>query len=121
MIMSLWTKYHKSGYQVKNGWVCDSCDGWNNRTTKFCPHCGTPIKGKMQEPKTSSVDEFIEASDWTDWINQFTEDVYTIYWRWCTKNDHPCESKVVFMRKVLSEFPELKSVPWHGKRRFRKT
>ena len=27
----------------KNGWICDNCDGWNNRVTKFCPHCGAKM------------------------------------------------------------------------------
>ena len=29
----------------KNGWICDNCDGWNNRATKFCPHCGAKMDG----------------------------------------------------------------------------
>ena len=27
----------------KNGWRCDNCDGWNNRATKFCPHCNAKM------------------------------------------------------------------------------
>ena len=30
---------------VKNGWICDNCDGQNNRVTKFCPHCGAKMDG----------------------------------------------------------------------------
>ena len=118
--MALWTKFHKNGDEVKNGWVCDSCDGWNNRSTKYCPHCGERIKGKLQDPKFTSIDKFIEASDWNDWVDQYTQDVYLIYWRWCLKEGFEPESKVMFMRRVLEEYPDLKSIPYHGKRKFKK-
>jgi hypothetical protein len=118
--MALWTKFHKNGDEVKNGWVCDSCDGWNNRPTKYCPNCGEKIKGKIANPVLTSVDDFIEASDWNDWIDEYTQDVYTIYWRWCIKEELQPETKVVFMRRVLAEYSELKSVPYKGKRRFRR-
>ena len=29
----------------KNGWICDNCDGLNNRFTKFCPNCGATMDG----------------------------------------------------------------------------
>ena len=118
--MALWTKYHKNGDQVKNGWVCDSCDGWNNRPSNYCPNCGEKIKGKVDNLALTSVDEFIEASDWHDWIDEYTQDVYTIYWQWCIRTNLEPEKKVVFMRRVLAEYPELKSVPYKGKRRFRR-
>ena len=118
--MALWTKYHKNGDQVKNGWVCDNCDRRSYLPTPYCPYCGEKSKAKLSDPKYTNIDEFIEASDWTDWINQYTEDVYTIYWKWCTKNGYNTASKITFMRRVLDAFPELKSVPWNGKRRFRR-
>ena len=118
--MALWTKYHKNVDQVKNGWVCDSCDKKNTKATPFCPYCGEPMKSRISVPTVTSVDSFIEASDCTDWIGKPTQEIYEIYWRWCIKEELPPESKVVFMRKVLTEYPELKSVPYKGKRRFRR-
>ena len=36
---------HERWEWFKNGWMCDNCDGWNNRATKFCPHCGAKMDG----------------------------------------------------------------------------
>lgn len=118
--LSVWTKYHKNGDKVSNGWVCDECDRRSYLPTPYCPYCGKRIKGKIKEPKMNSVDDFIESSDWNDWIDEYTQDVYTIYWKWCVKEDLTPEPKVVFMRKVLTEYPELKSVPYKGKRKFKR-
>ena len=118
--MALWTKYHKNGDQVNNGWVCDACDGWNNRITKFCPNCGEPMKTHISIPTVTSVDDFIEASDWEDWINKSTQEVYVIYWKWCIKEEFSPVDKISFMKRVLSEYPELKSSPMKGKRYFRR-
>ena len=118
--MTLWTKFYKNGSEVKNGWVCDNCDRRSYLPTPYCPYCGEKVKCKVHNKPTNSVDEFIEASEWTDWINQYTEDVYTVYWQWCIRTNLKPESKVVFMKRVLAEYPELQSVPYKGKRRFRR-
>ena len=118
--MALWAKYHKNGDQVKNGWVCDACDGWNNRVTKFCPNCGKSMKAAIGVPTVTNVDDFIEASDWTDWIDKPTQEIYEIYWRWCVKDELPPVDKISFMKQVLAEFPDLKSSPMKGKRYFRR-
>lgn len=120
LTITYWTKYHKNGDEVSNGWVCSNCDKRNYLPTPYCPYCGEKVKSKIQGPKETSVDAFIEASCWEDWINQYTEDVYTIYWQWCIKEGLEPEKKVTFMRRVLNECPELKSVPYKGKRRFRR-
>ena len=77
------------------------------------------MKSRITIPTVTTVDDFIEASDWTDWINQSTKEVYEIYWRWCIKEDRPPVDKISFMKRVLSEYPELKSSPMKGKRYFR--
>lgn len=118
--MTYWTKYRKNGDEVKSGWVCDNCDKWNNRPTPYCPHCGEKIKAKLHDPKSNSVDEFIEASDWMDWVDEYTQKIYVIYWQWCIKEGLDPESKIVFMRQVLDRYPDLKSVPYKGKRKFRR-
>ena len=117
--MPLWTKYHKDGNQIINGWVCDSCDGWNNRITKYCPNCGEPMKAAISVPTLTSVDDFIDASDHTDWIGMLTDDVYKIYCDWCDKNELKPSHKISFVRKILDRFGDLKSSPMKGKRYFR--
>lgn len=118
--MALWTKVHKDGTEIKTGWICDECDGWNSRCTKYCPHCGIRIKNKLSIPTITSIDEFIEASDWTDWIDQLTDDVYNTYWSWCIKEGLKPQSKITFMRKILGKYPELKSSPYKSQRYFRR-
>lgn len=117
--MALWSKYHANGEEIKNGWVCDSCDGWSSRISNYCPHCGERMKDRIAIPKWSNVKDFVNASDWTDWINQTTESVYIIYWQWCVKNEFIPVTKVNFMRQVLAQVQELKSSPCRGKRYFR--
>ena len=38
-----WSKIYKSGMIVKNGFVSSCCDMWNERKTKYCPHCGAKM------------------------------------------------------------------------------
>ena len=118
--MALWTKYHKNGDQVNNGWVCDSCDRKNTKATPFCPYCGERMKYRISIPTITTVDDFIEASDWEDWIDKPTQEVYEIYWRWCIKEETTPVDKITFMKQILSECPDLKSSPMKGKRYFRK-
>lgn len=117
--MTYWTKFHKDGKEVGSGWVCGICDRRNQLPTPYCPYCGTLLEGKMQETKQTSVDMFMEASHWEDWINRYTEDVYEIYWNWCIRTEVIPLSKIIFMRQVLAAHPQLKSVPYKGKRRFK--
>lgn len=117
--MAFWTKFHKNGDEVSSGYVCDECDGWNSRSTKYCPHCGVKIKATLSIPRETSVDDFIEASCWRDWINQPTQKVYDIYWNWCIKEGLEYENKVHFMRTILDRIPDLRSSPMKGKRYFR--
>lgn len=118
--MTVWTKHRKNGEEIKNGWICDNCDRRSYLPTPYCPYCGERVKGKVVSATTTSVDEFIEASDWKDWINQYTEDVYTIYWQWCIKESLDPQNKIVFMRRILDEYPDLRSVPYKGKRKFKR-
>ena len=119
VILALWTKYHKNGDQIKNGWVCDACDRKNTKATPFCPYCGESMKSRISIPTATSVDDFIGASDWGDWINQPTQAIYEIYWRWCIKEEVSPVDKITFMKQVLAECPDLKSSPMKGRRYFR--
>lgn len=119
--MGLWIKTRDNGEIIEHGWLCDQCGGWNNRPAKYCPHCGKLMKGKIALVTETNVDEFIEASNHTDWIGKPTQDVYTIYWQWCIKHEYTPLNKIKFMRQVLGRFPDLKSVPYKGKRFFKET
>ena len=92
-------------------------DGIDIGGIKYCPCCGRRMKSKFLNV---TVEEFIEASDFEDWINQTTESVYQIYWKWCIKKGYSPTNKIVFVKAILNEFPELKSSPCKGKRYFRK-
>ena len=35
-----WVKQYRSGVSVASGVVSSCCDMWNERKTKYCPHCG---------------------------------------------------------------------------------
>lgn len=35
-----WVKQYRSGVLVSSGAVSSCCDMWNERETKYCPHCG---------------------------------------------------------------------------------
>lgn len=38
-----WTKQYRSGVLVRSGVVSSCCDMWNERETKYCPHCGAKM------------------------------------------------------------------------------
>lgn len=38
-----WTKQYRSGVLVSSGVVSSCCDMWNERETKYCPHCGAKM------------------------------------------------------------------------------
>lgn len=68
-----------------------------------------------------SVEKFSEASWWNDWIDQPTDSVYNIYWKWCISHEYPPASKQVFLRQLFQLYPMLKSVPMRGVRYVRQT
>lgn len=38
-----WNKQYQSGQIVETGVVSSCCDMWNERKTKYCPHCGAKM------------------------------------------------------------------------------
>ena len=38
-----WIKQYQSGISVASGFVSSCCDMWNERKTKYCPHCGATM------------------------------------------------------------------------------
>lgn len=38
-----WVKQYRSGVLVSSGVVSSCCDMWNERETKYCPHCGAKM------------------------------------------------------------------------------
>lgn len=117
--MGWWTKFYKNEEEVTNGWVCNECDHRNGKATPYCPYCGEKMKARISNPTFTSVDDFVDASDWRDWIDHPTQEIYDIYWNWCIKEELPIENKINFMKQVLNMIPDLKSSPMKGKRYFR--
>lgn len=115
----LWVKQFKNGDEVTHGWVCDVCNKKSTRATPYCPYCADKKKGRISNPLQTNVDDFIEASDPTDWIGKPTQDIYSIYWNWCLKQNIKPVDKIIFMRTVLSTITWLASRPMGGRRYFR--
>ena len=38
-----WIQQYQSGISVASGFVSSCCDMWNERKTKYCPHCGATM------------------------------------------------------------------------------
>ena len=38
-----WNEQYQSGQIVETGVVSSCCDMWNERKTKYCPHCGAKM------------------------------------------------------------------------------
>lgn len=58
-----------------------------------------------------SIMEFDAASDLQDWDGITTDDLYSIYWKWCNNNHLPKESKVHFVRSIKKLHPEIRVAP----------
>ena len=60
---------------------------------------------------TDSVEQFVEASWWEDWIGMSINALHEIYWRWCVSNGYTPLPKQPFSRHLMQLNPQLKTVP----------
>ena len=44
-----WNRAYKSGIKVDEGVVCACCDMWNERRSRYCPHCGAKMDAIKRE------------------------------------------------------------------------
>ena len=70
-------------------------------------------------PIHESVHCFCAASHWEDWVGMTTNEVYTIYWKWCARQMcSPC-SQHQFSKQLFQLNPFLHTVPMKGTRYIR--
>lgn len=58
-----------------------------------------------------SVEQFVEASYYLDWIGMPINDLHKIYWRWSIEHGYSPLQKQGFSRHLLKLCPQIKTVP----------
>ena len=74
---------------------------------------GFPVTEAIKlKPTQECVKEFIEASDYHDWIGMSINELYKIFWEWCIKHRYTnIPQKQGFSRQLMSHYPMLKVIP----------
>ena len=80
-------------------------------------YMGYPVEEAVTDnPLRESVKGFFDASMWEDWVDKSTDEVYTVYWRWCIKESFDPESKLAFVKSMKNVYPWLTVKPSNGVR-----